>query len=137
VPALDADQRGDLAGREGPFHVVGGERHDQVRGVRDGHPVDRVDLLHGGHDGGRFRQVGRHVHGPELRAHAAGAQPGDVGVELRPAGREPADVVTRPGPQLHRQVVVAVDHRHRGQRPAHHVRRIQAFTPRQKAARSA
>ena len=113
VSAFHADERGDPASAEGPFHLVGGEREPERAGVGADEVVDDVYLLHG--DADRFLRAerGRDVDGPELAADSALPQPGDVGVKI---GLVLLDVDFGYG-AVHqlavapRQVVVAVDER--------------------------
>ena len=109
MAAFGAEQRGHPAGGEDPLHVGGGQR--ELQGLRVGrdHPAGQVDLLEHGGDGGVPRDRGRHEDRPELGAHPAGREPGQVGVGARDRfgqvhGSGP--VAQRPG-----QVVVPVDQR--------------------------
>src|SRR5207249_9289404 len=112
VPALDADQRGDLAVLAGAIDVIHRQgEHERVRVMPD-HAVDDVDLFERGFDGGAgLHRRGRHVDTPELGADAARPQAGDVGLQARlrfgDIDRLEAEVAL--APQLPRQVVVAVD----------------------------
>jgi hypothetical protein len=120
VPALDADQRGDPAVLPGAGDVAGGEGDREVRRVRRHQAVHGVDLFHRRDHRVGLGQVGGDERGPELRAHPAGPQPGDVGVEVGLHVGEAVDRVSAAGPQLHRQVVVPVDDRHRTQHRGDH-----------------
>jgi hypothetical protein len=112
VPALDADERRYPALADDALDVVGAAGDREVVGVRRGHPVDGVDLLHRRHDGLGLAQGRRHVDRPELPADPAGAQPGDVGLQFGPVLVEALDPVSEAAAQLHGQVVVPVDDRH-------------------------
>ncbi len=126
VAALGAEQRGDPAGGEDLLHVVRGQREPERSRVTRDHPAGQVDLLEHGRDRPVTGQRDRHVDGPELRAHPAGREPGQVGVQA--VGRrvqvedhlvQVAAVLPGPRAQRPRQVVVPVDQRE----PPEHVPR--------------
>ena len=78
VAAFGAEQRRDPAGSEDPIHVVRGQRELEGPGVTRDHPAGQVDLLEHDGDGALPGQRGRHVDRPELGAHPARREPGQV-----------------------------------------------------------
>ena len=106
MAAFHAEQCGDLAAAMCGLDVVRGEReNERVRMTADDVVLHRVDHLQGAMRG----LVGLHIlridiHREELRSHATGAQPGDIGVAVGAAG---ADVEAVHGPAG--DVVVGVD----------------------------
>jgi hypothetical protein len=104
VAALYADHRRDPSGGGDPLDVVG--RPGQLESIRVAadHVQERVDLLEGHGHGRVRRQVGGHVHRPELADHATGRHARQVGHEGR-VGRIAAL------PELPQQVVVPIDKR--------------------------
>src|SRR2546425_1019928 len=118
MAALGTHQRGDTALGARRLHLVGGEGEPQVVGVTLGQLPDDVDLFERGADGVVPGHVAAHVHRPELRAHAAGAQSRDVGVQggaLVGGDVALVDVITNLLAQRPRQVVVPVDDGVRGE----------------------
>jgi hypothetical protein len=114
VPALDPDQRGDLAPLVDADDVVGRQGQGERLGVAADQAVDEVDLLQGLADrgAGLARPLRRDEGRPELGADPALAQPRDVGVQrlLRPGDVQAAEEgVGAVRAQLVGQVVVAVD----------------------------
>ncbi len=109
MAAFGAEQRGHPAGGEDPLHVGGGQRELQGRRIGRDHPAGQVDLLEHRGDGGVPRDRGRHEDRPELGAHPARREPGQVGV----GARDRFGQVYRSGPSAQRpgQVVVPVDQR--------------------------
>jgi len=84
VPALHADQRGNLSLLANAHNVVGGQ--GQFEHIRVGldQAVDHVDLFEGLADGSFFLGGARiHVGRPELGADVAGPQAGNVGMQRR------------------------------------------------------
>ena len=119
LPALQADEAGDASRAQCGIDVDGSVRGLQVIRIARRQSVDRVDLLECGDDGVLLRDGRRHPRGPELRAHAAAAQPHQVRVELVPLRIQALDAVAGPVPQRERQVVVAVQDRDRSSRIRH------------------
>ena len=74
-----------------PFHVVRRVRHDEIRRVRGGHPVHRVDLLHGGHDGVRFVARPQNLQRDVLRR--AGQRLREIGDGVRVSAEERDDPI--------------------------------------------
>ena len=111
VPALDADQRGDLAGLEARSMSSAVRASSNVVRVALDHAVDDVDLLERGAHG-LLALLGRHVGRPELPADAARPQRGmsvcSVGCGRRMSndGRDRGRVLLA---KLPRPVVVPVD----------------------------
>ena len=122
MAALDADERGDLAGAVNPAHVRRRVGDLEVRRVARGHALDQIDLLERHLHGLGALYIDRHPHRPELSAHVPGAQANDVrherrhvgphrqlrGIGFQIDGSEPALVAI---PDLPGQIVVAVDER--------------------------
>jgi len=116
VPALGAEEGGDPAGRGDPLDVRGGQGDLQRLRVARDDRARQVDLLEHGGDSRVPGEGGGHEHRPELRAHPAGREPGQIGVQVRDrcgqvdrggitcAGRLFGAFAQRPG-----QVVMAVD----------------------------
>jgi hypothetical protein len=104
VAPLHADHRRDASGGGDPLDVVGRPDELEPVGVAADHVEERVDLLERQGHGTVGRQVGGHVHRPELAAHAALGHARQVGHEGR-VGRIAALS------KLPQQVVVAVDQR--------------------------
>jgi hypothetical protein len=130
VPALDANQRGDLAGLVGADDVVGGVRHGEVGRVARGQALHDVDLLESGLDRHGSGHGGGNPHRPELPADVARAQAGNIGHQQGLVGRrllgarqlgqvaleiEGVHLAGEPLADLPREVVVAVDQRGPGQ----------------------
>jgi hypothetical protein len=112
VPALDADQRGDLAAFANIQDVLDAISHLEIVRIGPDEAVDHVDLLQCLLDGGAgLARTHRDVGGPELRADAALAQPGNVGVQalLRPGDVNLLERQVGLHAVLPGQVVVAVD----------------------------
>jgi hypothetical protein len=80
VTAFGADERCDPAAGHDPLDVRGGQGQLERPGVRRCQLADQVNLLERGGHGCLARQLSRHVHGPELTAHTAGCEPGQVSV---------------------------------------------------------
>ena len=116
VAAFHAEQRGDASLGVRAFDVRGGERERKVARVALDDAQRNVDLLELDTREPARAGIGRarDVHRPELAAHAARAQPLDIGV----ARGTHVEVVGHDIPRRlatladdHRQVVVAVDQR--------------------------
>ena len=115
VAALHADHRRDLAGLEGPLHVVCRRRQHERVGVLRDHAMDDVDLLEGRAHGLLALHRGRHVDRPELPADAAGTEARDVGHHRRLRLADVQHVQIAAGALLAKRpgvVVVAVDDGH-------------------------
>src|SRR2546422_6758023 len=84
VPALDADQTGDLPRFEVPLDVGRGAGHGEVTRILRAQPLDQVDLLERIHRRVRPRVHRRdgHVGRPELRPDPARAEFRDVAHEF-------------------------------------------------------
>ena len=113
VAALGPEQRRDAAGLPRPLDLVGGARERQPVGIRRDHAVHAVDLLERGRDGGVALQRARHEDRPELPAHPALLEAGEVGLRRRHRSRdvERLEVVAGLLARRPRQVVVTVDER--------------------------
>ena len=123
VTALGTEQAGDPAtlGQRAVQPVGVGDQNQVLRIPRD-HRVHGVDLFERRADRGVTGQAARDVHGPELAADPAPAQPDQVGVQLRlldrdvDSGEVVADLAHRPG-----KVVVAIDHPERVPHSGHDI----------------
>jgi hypothetical protein len=79
MAAFHADQRRDLSLPEDSLHVIRRQRELQGLGILAHHAMDDVDLFERCGYGSLTRQIGGHVHRPELRAHPTSLQAADVG----------------------------------------------------------
>jgi hypothetical protein len=113
LAALGAEQRGHLPVGHDPLDVIRGPGLlERVRIAAD-QPLGQVDLFERGSHRVAVREIGRHEHRPELCAHPARPQPGQVGVRLGDPGGQ-LDPVQIRAPQLAQgpgQVVVPVQDR--------------------------
>ncbi len=106
-----------------------------VVGILRDQAVDDVDLLEGGRDGSPPLMLDRHVDRPELAAHAARPQAGNVRHERRLPFEQvqPAGVAAGLLTQRVRQVVVAVDDRHAAEQPPRAIEQRVALRPQRPA----
>src|ERR1035441_4065828 len=123
VAAFHADEGGNLPLPMDALDVGGCQREFEGVGILSHHLVDDIDLLQHRLDGGRPGGDGRDINRPELGAHTAGAQAGNVRYHHRAELAGIASQVDRAEVVgafaiLPRQVVVAVDERNFAQQLA-------------------
>ena len=83
MPALDADQGGDLALLMDAHDIVSGGRHGERIGIGSHHAVDNIDLLQGfAHRRVVLHRAARHKRRPELGADSSLPEPRDIGVQI-------------------------------------------------------
>ena len=82
LPALHADQRGDLARFADAHDIVGRLRDLKSLGILPRHPIDEVDLFEYLVRGeALLLRIRRHIDGPEDGPDTTGPQSRDIGVK--------------------------------------------------------